>query len=198
MSNKSIQDLKMKIESCKSCDLYKNQNPCIDHSFSFDSCDVLWMGISEKIHKNQNEIPIDPSTKTGEIISLIEGGFEGVRFYRSNLVKCPPLKESKIRYPKKTEIRACWKNVSSEIKALSPKCIILLGAMVADFFEKNYKLNLIKPSLSEGINSIFCPEIKAHILWVHHPSYIQVYKKSEILNYSNQIKNKIDELCMKK
>lgn len=51
-----------------------------------------------------------------------------VSTYKTNLVKCLPLTEQqKLRYPSKKEMDKCFDNLVSEINAMSPKIVFLLG-----------------------------------------------------------------------
>ena len=51
--------------------------------------------------------------------------------YKTNLVKCLPLTEQqKLRYPSKKEMDKCFDNLVSEINAMSPKIVFLLGEKV--------------------------------------------------------------------
>ncbi len=169
-----------KIQSCKGCALYNNQEPLLDDK---TSAEIMWVGLSAvKVPQNSNLGPLSENTNSGGLISQIEKVNSKFAYYKTNLVKCLPLENDKIRYPKAHEMRACYKNLNSEITEIKPALIFLLGKQVIDFvvgkneatFNDNFKYNALKQG-----NSIFIP--------VHHPSYILVYKRKEINSYINGI-----------
>ena len=73
-------------------------------------------------------MPLSPFTKTGTLISQIEEPFRNdIPFYKTNVVKCLPLMNDKIRYPLKHEMEKCYPNLVDEIAILNPSVIFLLG-----------------------------------------------------------------------
>lgn len=91
-------------KNCKKCGLYKNQLPLYDSSSLFD---VMFVGLSAK-QTTDDGIPLDEDTNTCKIIKMIQDSSPGVKFYKTNLVKCLQLSNNqKIRYPSNTEINLC-------------------------------------------------------------------------------------------
>ncbi len=174
---------------CKSCGLYINQFPISDTK---KKAEVFWVGLSAvQIDEDEKyKIPLSPSTKSGKLIQDIElSSEEGVSFFKTNLVKCLPLNEKKIRYPELIEMNKCYPNLEAEIHKYKPQVIFLLGRLVAEFTLKKYGLKL------GGFGANFCyKEYKVGAITfvpVHHPSYILVYKRKSVQKYIDGINNVI-------
>jgi uracil-DNA glycosylase len=188
-------DLNQKIKPCrkvcKACGLYLNQLPVLDflkHSH------VFWVGLSAvQFDEGIEHLPLSPSTRTGALINTIEETLKSeISFYKTNLVKCVPLKDDgKIRYPIEHEMEKCFPNFQFELDALNPSVVFLLGKQVANFVMKKKGIKEIELSdnfkyKSFEINGVsFVP--------IHHPSYILVYKRKLLSSY---IKN-VQKICMK-
>ena len=161
------------IVNCKKCNLYNNQLPLLDE---IKECDVMWVGLSAKKILN-NSIPLDNNTNSGKIIELIENKIEGLKFYKTNLVKCLPLDDNnKLRYPNYLEMEKCIDNLIAEIDLVKPKLIFLLGKKTLSFVDKYFEEKNIK---------------KSNIYSIEHPSYIYVYKRK----YINDYVEKVCDIC---
>ena len=171
-----------KIKSCKGCPLYNNQTPLLDNKFE---ADIFWVGLSAvKVDCTKKDTPLSALTNSGKLIAQIEKKNKKAEFYKTNLVKCLPLDNGKIRYPKKDEMRACCKNLTTEITEMQPKLVFLLGKQVGDFVTDKKDLKYAEDFAYEPFqkdNTIYVP--------VHHPSYILVYKRKHTESYINGISN---------
>lgn len=170
-----------KSSQCRSCGLYINQFPLSDTK---KKADVFWVGLSAvQIDEDEEyKIPLSPSTKSGKLIQDIElASKHDVSFFKTNLVKCLPLNEDKIRYPERIEMNKCYPNLEAELDKYKPKIVFLLGRLVADFTLKKYGLKL------GGLGSDFSyKEYKVGDITfvpIHHPSYILIYKRKFIQQY---------------
>lgn len=176
------------INKCKSCNLCKNQAPLID---SKREGDVFWVGLSSvKIKDNLfQEKPLSPKTNTGKLIAEIENNISSLNFYKTNIVKCLPLRNGKIRYPSQEEMSVCYKNLQYELTELKPKVVFMLGKQVSDFI--TLKLGDTKEFL--GNNFEYKPYKMGTITFVpiHHPSYILIYKRKKIKHYIKAISTMI-------
>jgi uracil-DNA glycosylase family 4 len=169
-----------KIGQCTECPLHNNQRPLLDNK---SVADIFWVGLSAvKVGCTKKEQPLSDSTNSGKLIASIENKNKAVGFYKTNLVKCLPLNEGKIRYPKKEEMSACDKHLHTEIDQIQPKLVFLLGKQVGDFVTERKDLKF-----SEEFN--YEPFQKGNTLYVpvHHPSYILVYKRKQLDSYVNGI-----------
>lgn len=172
---------------CQKCGLYKNQKPVLNGQ---GLCDVMWIGLSAK--KTNGYTPLHPDSDTGRIIKKIEMQCKGVNFYKTNLVKCPPVDESgKLRYPNKQEMNACMGNLYVEITGLKPKLVFLLGNMAADCICQN--LGIPFPKL-DGFNYQCQIHDSIYYIHIHHPSYIHVYKRKMEDEYIKSISGLIKRL----
>ena len=181
----SNQKIKPCRKVCKACGLYMNQLPVLDflkHSH------IFWVGLSAvQFDEGVEHLPLSPTTRTGALINTIEEPLvDNLSFYKTNLVKCVPLKEDgKIRYPIEHEMEKCYPNFEFEISVLNPSIVFLLGKQVAIFVMK--RMGVKEIFLSEDfeykafeINGIF-------YVPVHHPSFILVYKRKQLNLYIKNI-----------
>ncbi len=168
----------MEIINCKKCSLYKNQLPLLDKIIE---ADVMFIGLSAKMIKNDINTPLHPSTNTGKIIKEIELKLKDYKVYKTNLVKCPPLDcNNKLRYPNKLEIDSCLNNLFKEIKLITPKIVFLLGEKVhKNVLSKIYSSSYEKYTPIKINNIIY--------LAIDHPSYVYVYKRKFMEEYINNI-----------
>lgn len=177
-------------EHCKACGLYLNQLPISDKKRKVD---VFWVGLSavQIDESDEMKIPLAPTTRSGKLIQALEQAcFDDTKFYKTNLVKCLPLNENKIRYPELLEMNKCYPNLINELNILNPKIVFLLGKQVAKFVLKKYKISVG----GYGDNFQYETYLVNNVLYVpiHHPSYILVYKRKSISDYVDSIKNIIE------
>lgn len=192
-SNKRINPAKSK--SCRACGLYLNQPPAFD---TRKTASVFWVGLSAVQFSGDDErVPLSPSTRSGALIAEIEKTFSRtVSFYKTNLVKCLPLSRDKIRYPIKSEMERCYANFADEIEIMKPKLVFLLGKQVASFIYEQIGGGAV------GLSDDF--EFKSFtfngIIYVpvHHPSFILVYKRKFIGEYTSGIHSHIKKHSQKK
>jgi DNA polymerase len=175
--------------ACLTCGLFLNQLPIKENKAS---ADVFWVGLSAvKLDKEDPSIPLSKATKTGSLIHDIEKECqEDLVFYKTNAVKCLPLKSSKIRYPSRLEMQECYPNLELELEVLSPRIVFLLGKQVSDFILSQHGIKI------PGLNTEFSyePISIGETLYVpiHHPSYILVYKRKKVSEYISAISKLIN------
>lgn len=154
---------------CHNCELCSVQNPMINNQ---KMADIIVVGLSSKIRKYEDEIPLDSRTRSGKVIDCIEDIAKkyGLSLYRTNLVKGVPLDSNKkLRYPNKKELDSCFGYLFNEIRDIKPKVIILLGDIVRQNVSANLGIELSKPT----DNSIGIVEYKSFkIIAIYHPSYL--------------------------
>ncbi len=178
------------IAECTNCMLHHNQKPLLDTLFKGH---VFWVGLSAvKVSSVNTEIPLSINTKSGNLVNSMEEPFTDIQFYRTNLVKCLPLKNEKIRYPTKNEMLDCYSNLNFEVQQLKPKLIFLLGRQVTSFIAKRenytspFKFDMDFCYQSFNNNGIrYVP--------IHHPSYMLIYKRKRLSDYTAQIRRIIRE-----
>jgi DNA polymerase len=173
---------------CSACGLYLNQLPAFD---LHRPADVFWVGLSAvQFGEDDEHLPLSVTTRSGALIELAEQNLKNkFTFYRTNIVKCLPLNQGKIRYPVEREMSKCFPNFQGELESLNPCIVFLLGKQVATFVLKQYGVKTV--SFDEDFN--FEP-ILINWTWfvpIHHPSYILVYKRKFIDQYLSAIKRTI-------
>jgi uracil-DNA glycosylase len=195
MAVKSLLDLKQvnpcRNKICRACGLYLNQKPIYDEA---EKSHVFWVGLSAvQFHEDEHKQPLAPSTSSGSLIRQIELPFKkDIFFYKTNLVKCVPLKNDKIRYPLQHEIEKCFPNFEVELEELNPTIVFLLGKQVANFVigkVSDEQVSLSQDFIYRGIkvgDTLYVP--------VHHPSFILVYKRKQLNQYIDGIQKFFTEL----
>ncbi len=191
MTVKSSLDLNQKIKPCrkvcKACGLYLNQLPVLDflkHSH------IFWVGLSAvQFDEGIEHLPLSPSTRTGALICTIEEPLtDTISFYKTNLVKCVPLKENgKIRYPIEHEMEKCYSNFQFELESLNPSVVFLLGKQVSTFVMKKMGVKDVSLPNNFKYRSIKIDNIS--FVPVHHPSFILIYKRDMLKTYIKSIQN---------
>jgi len=178
-TDESIIDTKNR-KKCKACGLYLNQLPVSDNR---KESSIFWVGLSSVLIADESDkIPLSANTRSGALISRIEEPFkENISFYKTNVVKCLPLTNNKIRYPLKHEMEKCFPNLIDEIEALKPKIIFLLGKQVAKFVLEQNSINTFSLDDQFDYSSFLINDIT--FVPVHHPSFILVYRRKLIDNY---------------
>ena len=180
-----------KRRKCKACGLYLNQLPVLDKR---KKSNIFWVGLSSVLISDEDEKqPLAPNTKSGALINSIEKPFENeISFYKTNVVKCLPLANNKIRYPLKHEMEKCYPNLVDEILALKPSIIFLLGKQVANFVLSKHSRKII--SLNDDFNYEYIEINNILYVSVHHPSFILVYRRKWIDNYKNGISKFFEDI----
>lgn len=183
-----------KIKSCRACGLYLNQLPAYDTT---KPSSIFWVGLSAVQFSDEDErVPLSPFTRSGALIATIEKPFsKQVAFYKTNIVKCLPLTNDKIRYPVKDEMERCYTNFEDEVKAMKPKLVFLLGKQVASFVYQ--KMNAGPVQLSDDFIFTAVSSDGVKYIPVHHPSFILVYRRKFVDEYSEGIGYHIKSLLEK-
>jgi len=170
-------DLYNYIRSCNKCVLCNNQAPVLQKKDNTD-VDVFWVGLSAVRISDKRDVPLSDNTNSGKLISSIEFFIPEVSFYKTNLVKCLPLKDEKIRYPSKNEMKTCFFHLENEIDSLNPSLVFLLGKQVASFVLNKYGINEYSLDDDFFYESFEVENLK--FIPIHHPSYILVYKRKRL------------------
>lgn len=175
---------------CKACGLYLNQLPVLDVA---NKSHIFWVGLSAvQFDENIERIPLSPFTRSGALINDIQKPIsKNISFYKTNIVKCLPLKDGKIRYPLEHEMEKCFPNFEYEINQLTPSIVFLLGKQVAKFVLK--KMGIDDFNLSDDFKYEVFEFGETQFVPVHHPSFILVYKRKFI----NKYKESLQLLCEK-
>jgi len=116
-------------------------------------------------------------------------------FYKTNLVKCLPLKLDKIRYPLQHEMEKCFSNLRSELSELKPTVVFLLGKQVASFVLMKLCIEEYTLDANFGYKTFQVGAIT--YVPVHHPSFVLVYKRKHLKKYMNRIRSIIKNHCIR-
>jgi uracil-DNA glycosylase len=150
--------------------------------------DIIWVGLSAKLSRSGRMLsPLDETTPSGKLLSEVESFFPNLTFLRANLVDFPPTdQEGKLRYPTLQECNESLPNLLDKLESIQPKIVFLLGKIVTECFLKSKLLNTQKNDCDVCINK----PIK--YIGLQHPSYIQIYKRKEKVEYIEKIMSAIN------
>lgn len=181
-----------RVIECNKCQECLNQKILLDFQ---NNADIMIIGLSARIKKYEDEIPLDSRTRSGKIIDAFENIAQKhcMSVYRTNLAKCAPIdSEKRLRYPNDKEINACFEKLTDEINNIAPKLIILLGNIVRESFQTNFNINICKPK-ENSLQVVKWNNI--NIISIYHPSYIKRSKNRELRYYKlfDELLDDIDE-----
>lgn len=83
-----------RVIECNKCQECLNQKILLDFQ---NNADIMIIGLSARIKKYEDEIPLDSRTRSGKIIDAFENIAQKhcMSVYRTNLVKCAPIDSEK-------------------------------------------------------------------------------------------------------
>jgi DNA polymerase len=146
---------------------------------------VMWVGLSAKPKGSVCEVALSPTTRSGQLIQLVETNCDGISTHKTNLVNFAPLDEhNKLRYPNTKEIDQCFPEFKKEMDSLDPKIVFLLGGIVTKAISRHMNLPFEN---WEGYDYKFLESEGIIYIPIHHPSYIYVYKRKEVDDYVGNI-----------
>lgn len=125
------------------------------------------------------------TTRSGGLVRAIASEMTTAKVYYTNLVKCLPLRNDRIRYPFRSELELCFRNYKAELAQLVPTKVVLFGKQVSDFISD--KLNLDFRSPRGDFDFPVARMGGVEFLAAHHPSYVLVYRHRKIDVYKRRI-----------
>lgn len=162
--------------------------PYLENYTKWVLAQVMFVWLSYKLDKQWEVLKaFCDTTNSWKVISQLEESCVGVSVHKTNLVSWVPLDEKwKIRYPNVKEKETWLRDLLQEIENIKPKIVYLFWRQVSDFVIQ--KLDLEKRSDFEYIqwNTTF--------LLAQHPSYIYIYKRTELDNYIKNIIQQIQDI----
>jgi uracil-DNA glycosylase len=132
---------------------------------------------------------LDPETRTGTIIERIIHELPAIETVKTNLVKIPPIdQKGNLRYPNQTEMQSGWNQLRHEIDKTFPTIIVTLGQQVSFFLRSQMGIHPAKPRLPSDFSyESYLLSSQFNILSVHHPSFIYVYRRKDIVKYVENV-----------
>lgn len=174
------------IQKCRNCSLCNNQEPLLQ-THQRDNYLTFFVGLSAvQVECVDSEVPFSTSTRSGALLRGIGDTAHQDSIYFTNVVKCLPLKDGKIRYPTKSEMESCFPNLEFELNAYNPQKLVLFGKQVANYVVKRLGASLNQEQPVEGV--AFYSTERLSILAAPHPSYMLIYKRKNINWYTSTIK----------
>jgi len=151
---------------------------------------VCFVGISGKPGAIGTMKPLSEETLSGKVISKVEAKLREASecsvFVRDNLVQNPPLTDGKLRYPTYREMKSEWGSFERRLVKKKSTVIIVLGNLVADFFQEMRNLRMVADSSAGGRFLKWAgvdDENGLLVLAVAHPSYVGVYARKRMGDY---------------
>ena len=111
---------------------------------------------------------------------------EGLDCYYTNLVKCLPLMDGKLRYPTEPELDVCFGNYELELRTLGPRKVVLLGKQVSEFVASRMGLRFRRMKAGDLEFETAQAGIIEY-LSAYHPSYVLIYKRRQLDDYKRSI-----------
>jgi uracil-DNA glycosylase len=169
------------IQGCRQCGLCKNQKPLLQRVSNRP--EVFFTGLSAVASTEVGDEPFSASTRSGQLMREIGEGFD---CYYTNLVKCLPLKDGKLRYPTEKELEVCFGNFELELQSLGPRKVVLLGKQVSDFVAG--RLGLRFKGAKVGDLEFQTARLGGtEYLSAYHPSYVLIYRRRQLEEYKSSI-----------
>ncbi len=161
---------------------------------------VCFVGISGKPGVGGPLEPLSEKTLSGKIIIQVETQLRNIgdcsAFFRDNLVRNPPLRDGKLRYPSLQEMKSEWAKFERRLAGIKSNIVILLGRLVADFFKDRRKIKMIARVSPDArlLKWVGIDEEGVIVLAVAHPAYVGVYARKQIGKYAEIISQTVQGL----
>ena len=182
-SNSKFDDLRKIISKCEQCDLHKTRNKTVFGSGQLNSKIMI---IGEAPGKDEDEQGEPFIGRAGKLLDAFLQSIDLSRekVFITNTVKCRPPDN---RNPSLDELNQCSSFLNSQINAIRPKVLILLGKVAA-----NSLLDNDSPMSDLRQKKLFIDNHDIPVIVFYHPAYIlrSPLKKSEVwedLKYLNNI-----------
>ena len=182
-SSHEFDELRNIISKCEQCVLYKTRNKTV---FGSGPSNSKIMIIGEAPGKDEDE---QGEPFIGRAGKLLDAFLQSINLSRekvfiTNTVKCRPPDN---RNPSLDELNKCSSFLTSQINAIKPKVLILLGKVAA-----NNLLENDSPMSDLRQKRLFIDKYDTPVIVFYHPAYIlrSPLKKSEVwedLKYLNNI-----------
>jgi uracil-DNA glycosylase len=172
------------IRSCTKCGLCANQFPLLQASHG--AARVMFVGLSavKSIDAERPE-PFSDQTRSGALLRQLVSEVPNHPVYFTNLVKCLPLENGKIRYPYREEMDACISNLLLEFQTVSPERVILLGRQVSDYVGGSLGVRFTKSP--DPVGSAVGTYGNVLLMAAYHPSYMLIYRRRQIETYKQSV-----------
>ena len=172
------------LSRCNKCTLCLNQPPLLQEISG--RCDVMFVGLSAvQVNDLFSNEPFANTTQSGALLRGIVKEITSLQFYFTNIVKCLPLNNGKIRYPSRDEMTECFINYKVEIDELRPIKVVLLGKQVSSFVSK--QLGFRFSSATSPFEFDVVDHDGIEYMDAYHPSYVSVYKRKDLPLYKDAI-----------
>ena len=167
-NNKTIDELKIEVESCNRCKLSTTRKKIV---FGEGSSTPSIMFIGEGPGKNEDLQGRPFIGRSGELLTriIVNGmGISRDEVFITNIVKCRPtvdMKMIKDRAPDPSELKACTPFLLEQLEILKPKVIVTLGSPATKFILKT-TIGITK------MRGIWGEYMGIPVMPTFHPSYV--------------------------
>ncbi len=162
---KILKDLKVKVEKCKGCNLFKSRNNIV---FGEGNLDARLMFIGEAPGKYEDLSGKPFVGDAGKLLTKIIAAMHLSRndVYICNILKCRPPNN---RNPEKDEIENCKKFLFKQIEVINPEVIVTLGKISTSvLLNSSERINSLRGKFHNFNGIKLMPTFHpAHLL--HHP-----------------------------
>lgn len=166
-----LNKLKLELEKCKRCSLYKTRTNVV---FGAGSANAKLMVISEAPGYWEDQKGVPYVGKAGELLNklLKTVGLKRERIYICNVLKCRPVtSDLKNRPPKSSEIKACTPYLDKQIEIIKPKIICTLGNVATSYILEKFGFNFQLMRKAHGkIFQVSNLRFQLKIMPTYHPA----------------------------
>lgn len=165
---KTLDDLYQRASQCHDCELSKTRNQVV-FGIGNVSADIVFVGEGPGEEEDKTGLPF--VGKAGQLLTLMLEAIDLTResVYICNVVKCRPPNN---RTPLESEITACKHYLESQLRQISPKIIVALGATAArSLLGNKFTEKISLATLRESVHTYGDPELSKLII-TYHPSYL--------------------------
>lgn len=144
---------------------------------------VFWIGVSaQRNERGSRTPPLTSETPTGAIIDqIIAACTPELPHTKLNLVDRVLLDESgRLRPPTKDELAAAFRRMLRLMRQNRGALFIFLGNYIRDFFQSHEGKGKLNLYTVYDIGT-------ARAAFVHHPSYVRVYKYKKMAEYTSKV-----------
>jgi DNA polymerase len=146
----------------------------------------MFVGLSAvKSIDGERSEPLSDQTRSGALLRQLVSQVPTHPAYFTNLVKCVPLQNGKIRYPSREEMDACLDNLLREFQTVSPERIILLGRQVSGFVGGSLGVRWTKSH--DPVGSAVGVYGDVLLMAAYHPSFMLIYRRRQIETYKQSV-----------
>jgi len=179
---RSLAEIEKEYESCTRCplgDIRRSRHANLVFGRGSETATGMIIAESPWEQEERDKIPLHPSAPAGGVLAKIMQEMKLVQheWYLTNAVVCRPLKNPgaplSANKPSVSDIRACSTRLKETLRRVSPKLVVLMGAVAYRAWFGKDPEGVLK---TEGWVSVPHKHsgkvVNYHVYFIRHPSYV--------------------------